>query len=133
VHVTLRQGRGDARRSTVMRRGQPPASRFFRIRPANDSPSRGGDVHPQVACLMAQHINAIGQVFGREKPQSGSKRQAPKARSGNRANRQSRGGVRAAMSVLGSPPAGTRLTVRVTDARGGTGWTWLDSRYCRSR
>jgi hypothetical protein len=55
---------------------------------------------------MADHNNALGQPFGGEKPQPGSRSIAPKVRSGNKVTPGSGSSVLAAMSAPSAPPAG---------------------------
>lgn len=56
---------------------------------------------------MAEHNGGpLGQLFGGEKPRSGSRRIAPKVRSGNRVTPSSGISVLAAMSAPSAPPGG---------------------------
>ena len=68
------------------------------------NPSRGGEVHPEIARIMREHNGGpLGQLFGGEQPQSGGRRITPKVRSRNRVTPASGSSVLAAMSVPSAP------------------------------
>ena len=71
---------------------------------ATANPSRGGDVHPEVARLMAEHNGGpLGQIFGSEQPQTGNRKITPKVRSRNKVNPACGSSRLAAMSVPSAP------------------------------
>jgi hypothetical protein len=74
---------------------------------ATANPSLGGQVHPEVARLMREHNNALGQAFGGEAPQTGSRKITPKVSSRNRVNPASGSSVLAAMSAPSASPHGS--------------------------
>ncbi len=71
---------------------------------ATANPSLGGQVHPEVARLMCEHNNTLGQPFGGEKPQTGSRRITPKVRSASKVNPASGSSVLTAMSAPSTRP-----------------------------
>lgn len=72
---------------------------------ATDNPSRGGDVHPEVARLMADHNGGpLGQIFGGEHPRTGNRKITPKVRSRSKVSPACGSSVLAAMSIPSAPP-----------------------------
>jgi hypothetical protein len=72
---------------------------------ATANPPRGGDVHPEVARLMAEHNGGpLGQIFGGEQPQTGNRKITPKIRSRNRVSPACGSSALAAMSFPTATP-----------------------------